>query len=125
MIFQIVHKNPIKILTSVRKELFVEIQIYTTEEINLYVTRWVKINSVTSMLVTDVGDQMCWWQDSNVGDKSRHQYRELGINIKYQSPTSHSGVLWCWWPMLVPQDLFKDGKKFIEFATRLNFMSPT
>ena len=60
MIFQIVHKNPIKILTSVRKELFVEIQIYTTEEINLYVTRWVKINSVTSMLVTDVGDQMCW-----------------------------------------------------------------
>ena len=45
------------------------------------------------MLVTDVGDQMCWRQDLDVGDKSRHQHRELGTNVKYQSPTSHSGVL--------------------------------
>ena len=58
-----------------------------------------KLNKVTSMLVTDVGDQMCWWQNLDVGDKSHHQHRELGTNIKYQSPTSHSGVLWCWWPM--------------------------
>ena len=54
---------------------------------------------VTSMLVTDVGGQMCCWQDFDGGDKSRHQHRELGTNIKYQSPTSHSGVLWCWWPI--------------------------
>ena len=33
---------------------------------------------VTSMLVTDVGDQMCWWQDFDVGDKLRHQHRDLG-----------------------------------------------
>ena len=51
------------------------------------------------MLVTDVGDQMCRWQDLDVGDKLRHQHRELGTNIKYQSPLSHSRVLWCWWPM--------------------------
>ena len=44
---------------------------------------------VISMLMTDVGDQMCWWQDQDVGDKSR-----------------------CWWPMQVPQDLFKDGKNY-------------
>ena len=53
---------------------------------------------VTSMLVTDVGDQMCWWQDLDVGDKSHHQHRELGTNIKYQSRTSYSGILWCLWP---------------------------
>ena len=35
------------------------------------------------MLVTDVGDQ-----STDFGD-----HRELGTNIKYQSPTSHSGVL--------------------------------
>ena len=29
---------------------------------------------VTSMLVTDVGDQMCWWQYLAVGDKSRYMY---------------------------------------------------
>ena len=34
--------------------------------------------------------------------KSRHQHRELGTNIKYQSPTSHSAVLWCWCSMSVP-----------------------
>ena len=54
---------------------------------------------VTSMLVTDVGDQMCWRHDLNVADKLRCKHRELGTNIKYQSPTSHFGVLWCWWPM--------------------------
>ena len=36
---------------------------------------------------------MCWWQDFDVGDKSRQQHRELGTNIKYHSPTTHSGVL--------------------------------
>ena len=50
MIFQ-QFMNPInKILTSVRKELFAEIQIYTTEEINLYVTRWVKSLHLRSFL---------------------------------------------------------------------------
>ena len=38
---------------------------------------------VTSMLVTDVGDQMCWLQDLDVGDKSRQQHRELGPNITF------------------------------------------
>ena len=55
-------------------------------------------------------------QNLDVDDKSRHQHRELGINIRYQSPTSYSGVLWCWWPMLVPQDLFKDGKRSLNLA---------
>ena len=43
-----------------------------------------------NVLVTRFG---CWCQDLNVSDKSRHQHRELGTNIKYQSPTPHSGVL--------------------------------
>lgn len=46
--------NPInKILTSAQKEHFVEIRIYTTEEINLYVTRWVKIKSSQLRLLLD------------------------------------------------------------------------
>ena len=27
------------------------------------------IKSITSMLVTDVGDQMCWWQDLDAGER--------------------------------------------------------
>ena len=38
---------------------------------------------------------------------SRHYHRQLGTNIKYKSPTSPSGELWCWWPMLVPQALLR------------------
>ena len=34
------------------------------------------IFSVTSMLVTDVGDQICWCRVWDAGDKSRHQYQE-------------------------------------------------
>ena len=73
--------------------------------------------SVTSMMVTDVGDQKCWWQVWDGGEKSRHQYQELGTNIKYQSPTSHSGVLWCELPILVPQELLIDSKEsFLNLA---------
>ena len=39
--------------------------------------------TVTSMLVTDVGDQMCWWQDLDVGDKSRHQHQISVTNITF------------------------------------------
>ena len=35
------------------------------------------------MLVTDVGDQMCWRQDLDAGDKSRNQHRELDTNITF------------------------------------------
>ena len=41
---------------------------------------------ITSMLVTDVGDQMdgCVGDKfRDVGDKSRHQHQELGINITF------------------------------------------
>ena len=44
------------------------------------------------------GLHRCWWrmlETKCVGDKSRHQYRELSTNIKYQSPTPNSGIL-CW-----------------------------
>ena len=37
----------------------------------------------------DVGGG-CWTPNVNT---------KLDTNIKYQSPTSYSGVLWCWWPM--------------------------
>ena len=47
----------------------------------------------TSMLLTEIGDQMCWWQVKDVGDKSHYHYPEFDTNIKSQSPTSHSGVL--------------------------------
>ena len=40
--------------------------------------RWFKVQWVTSMLVTDVGDQMCRWQVWAVGD---------GINTLRKSPT--------------------------------------
>ena len=66
---------------------------FVTNIVVPYVTNWL----VASMLVTDVGDQMCWWQVWDVGDQSRHQHQEFGINVKNQSPTSYSGILWCWW----------------------------
>ena len=34
-------------------------------------------HSVTSMVVTDVDGQMCWWQIWDVGDKSRHQHKVI------------------------------------------------
>ena len=36
--------------------------------------------------------KLCWWQFWDVGDKWRHQYQDLGTNIKYQSTKSHSGI---------------------------------
>ena len=50
--------------------------------------------SVTSLLMTDVGDQICWCRVWDASDKSLHQHQELGTSIKYESPTSHLGVLW-------------------------------
>ena len=47
-------------------------------------------------LTADVGEKMCWWKVWDVGEKFRHQ--ELGTKII-------SGVLWCWWPTLGPQNL--------------------
>ena len=46
----------------------------------------------------DVGDG-CWRSNvlvtsSDFGDKACLQYQDLGTNIKYQSLTSHSGLLW-------------------------------
>ena len=38
----------------------------------------VQKNAVTSMLVTDVGDQKCWWQVWDVGDR---------FNTLRESPT--------------------------------------
>ena len=52
-----------------------------------------KINMFTRCLL-DVGDKCfpnVFRQDLNVGDQTCYQHRELG-NIKYQSPTSHSGA---------------------------------
>ena len=45
------------------------------------------------MLVTDVGDQMCWLQVWDVGDKSGHPHQVLVTNIKYQSPTSSNKMI--------------------------------
>ena len=45
------------------------------------------------MLVTDIGDQMSWWQVLDVGDKSRHQHQELGTNIKNRSPTYNTEII--------------------------------
>ena len=55
--------------------------------------------SVTSMLVTAVRDQMFYWHVTSPISKVRRK------NIKYQPLTSHSVVLWCWWPMLVPKNI--------------------
>ena len=53
----------------------------------------------------------CWWRmlkTKCVGDKSHHQYQELGTNITFWR-IMWSGV-WCWWQMLVPQNVFIDRK---------------
>ena len=42
---------------------------------------------VTSMLVTDVGDQMCWWQVWDVGDRFRMMGTDLIYTILGKSPT--------------------------------------
>ena len=58
----------------------------------------------------DVGDG-CWRPNvlvTSLTSKVRHQH-DVG-NIKYQSPTSHSDVVWCWWSILVTQDSFIDSK---------------
>ena len=39
------------------------------------------------------------------------------MSNNYQPSISHSGILWCWWPMSVPQPSFIDSKKyFLNFA---------
>ena len=41
-----------------------------------------QIQMVTSMLVTDVGDEMCWWQVWDVGDRFKnHQHNKKVANI--------------------------------------------
>ena len=40
------------------------------------------------MLVTDVGDEISWWQLFDVGDKACHEDIDVGTNILNQSPTS-------------------------------------
>ena len=52
----------------------------------------------TSMLVTDVGDEMCWWQLWDVGDrfntlKSRQQNYFVTHIIIIQSPTPFQPAL--------------------------------
>ena len=37
--------------------------------------------SVTSLLMTDVGDQICWCRVWDASDKSLHQHQELGTSI--------------------------------------------
>ena len=54
------------------------------------------VGEITLMLVTDVGDEICWWRLSDSGDIFGHfgdQYRlfftlALGTNIQTMSPTS-------------------------------------
>ena len=64
--------------------------------LNLYT----KVKKVTSMLVTDVGNELCWWQLSDIGDGFAHFgslyfYISIGHQnvkdvtyIKIHSPTS-------------------------------------
>ena len=60
----------------------------------IWISKW-----VTSMLITEVSDSLCWWPVWDVGDKSRRQHQEQGTKIKFRSLTSHSGILWCWRPI--------------------------
>ena len=41
-----------------------------------------KSNTVASMLVTDVGDQMCWWQVLDVGENLRVFVALLGVQCE-------------------------------------------
>ena len=46
-----------------------------------------KMWTVTSMLVTDVGDQMCWWQAWDVG----YRFRIFVIDLKHWENRQHNG----------------------------------
>ena len=49
-----------------------------------------------------IGLYRCWWRmlETNcVGDRIWMLVTSHVTNIKYQSPTSHSGILGCWWPI--------------------------
>ena len=46
---------------------------------------------VSSMLVTDVGDQMCWWQSWDAGDR----FRMLVIDLIHWENHQHKLCIWC------------------------------
>ena len=48
------------------------------------------------MLVTGVGDQMCWRQVSDVDDKSCRQHRGLGTNIVYSKISTNMHLMSPW-----------------------------
>ena len=61
--------------------------------VDVTIKRITQITKVTSMLVTDVGNQMGLWQVLDVGDKSRYQHQELVTNIKNRSPTNKTEII--------------------------------
>ena len=48
------------------------------------------------MLVTGVGDQMCWRQVSDVDDKSCRQHQGLGTNIVYSKISTNMHLMSPW-----------------------------
>ena len=55
------------------------------------------INEATSMLVTDVGNEMCWWQFEDVGDGFGHFGHQnplsLNISLGHQHPKDVTKIL--------------------------------
>ena len=65
------------------------------------------------MFVTDVDDQMCWWQVW----RARHLHQISVTNIKFWR--NMMLVSDQWWPMLVPRALLIDDiKSFLNLAPR-------
>ena len=87
-------------------------KIFITRFLSVIVVQ--SIREVTSMLVTDAGNQMCWWQVLDVGDRFRmlenHQHNQISrqhndsaTNISNRSrwPGHHHKVL----PTMSPTSL--------------------
>ena len=89
------------ILTRLHKGLDSTSQCWTykplTSKSFIDVIGWHQNSRVTSMLLTDIGDEMCWWQFKDVGDGFGHFGHQhplsLNINIGHQNPKDVTKIL--------------------------------
>ena len=74
--------NCAKTLLNVTQKAKASIRILLIPYLKWVARYGISLHWVTSMLVTDVGDQMCWWQVWDVGDRFRMFVIDLIHNEK-------------------------------------------
>ena len=60
-----------------------------------FFSKWSQNEMTTSMLVTDVGDEMFWWQFKDVGDSLSHFGHQNLLSYSIKSPTSQCHQYYC------------------------------